>query len=307
MALDIPAPTPRNADAVYFPSDLAGEGMHFAMFNYYKYSRANMNSNAEKIPRGTIILPLPANLATGYSAGYETTEIGVVAGTISQNLPATAPNNMDELQASIGQSLQGIGGLVGDLWGSVRDGAGALVDLITGGDAETIISQVISGASPTVLNLAMDKFTPVAYAGALLGVARNPHLALLYQGTSFRQHNFEYNFVAKNQQESDTLKNLIRTFKMAMSPSFLDSAINDRNIFTYPDEWDIRFFHNGNDNTDNLFFISTSTLTDFQVNYHGQGVPLYFEDTGAPVNVTIKLAFTEVTITTRDEIENEGR
>ena len=38
------------------------------------------------------------------------------------------------------------------------------------------------------------------------GIAINPHLAVIFRGIGFREHGFQYKFVARNQSESDTLK-----------------------------------------------------------------------------------------------------
>ena len=41
------------------------------------------------------------------------------------------------------------------------------------------------------------------------GLAINPHLAVVFQGVGFRTHAFQYKFIARNQVESDVIKNII--------------------------------------------------------------------------------------------------
>jgi len=68
-------------------------------------------------------------------------------------------------------------------------------------------------------------------------------------------------------------------------------------IFTYPSQFQI-IIRAG----DYLFKIADSVLTTFDVNYTGEGSAYFFEDTNAPVSVTINMAFTEHTIVTKREV-----
>jgi len=41
-------------------------------------------------------------------------------------------------------------------------------------------------------------------------------------------------------------------------------------------------------------------MTDLTVNYNGEGVPTFFEQTGAPVSIDISMSFQETRILTRN-------
>ena len=41
----------------------------------------------------------------------------------------------------------------------------------------------------------------------------------MFRGINFREHSFTYKFVARDQSESDTIKNIIESFRFHMLPS----------------------------------------------------------------------------------------
>ena len=75
----------------------------------------------------------------------------------------------------------------------------------------------------------------------------------------------------------------------------------NNHVFNYPSQFQIKIRAG-----DYLFEIGDSVLTDFDVNYTGEGAPYFFEDTNAPYSVNITLSFVEDTIVTKKEIR-EGR
>ena len=103
--------------------------------------------------------------------------------------------------------------------------------------------------------------------------------------------------IAKNKKESDTIRDMIFSFKKAMAPSY---TLGDH-VFQYPDQFDITLAA-GN----YLFKFGRSVLTQFDVNYTGEGTPAFFEETGAPYSVTLSMSFQETEIVTKREI-NQGR
>jgi hypothetical protein len=79
-----------------------------------------------------------------------------------------------------------------------------------------------------------------------------------------------------------------------MYPDFLDGKSNL--AFEYPEEFEIKF---SDALAENLHKIGRCVLNGMDVTYNGQGMPMFFEDTNAPVNVVIKLVFSEVEILTK--------
>lgn len=128
---------------------------------------------------------------------------------------------------------------------------------------------------------------------AALGRAANPFQAVFFQNPELRTHSFSYTLSAQNVAESDTIRNIIKEFKTAMLPTFA----GNKTFFNYPKVFEIEFrFDNY------LFEIGTSVLTSFDVSYHAENTPSYFDITKAPTAVKISMSFQETNILTADDV-----
>ena len=164
--------------------------------------------------------------------------------------------------------------------------------------AQDQLAAVVGGAIGGIPGIAGGAAAGDALSGSLqsAGVARNPHLAVLFEGVDMRTHQFNYKLIPRSAAESNTLRDIIKEMKLAMAPEFIESG----HFFNYPDEFDIEF-----SNTDFLFKIGTSVLVDFQISYTAQDGSLFHQN-GAPVAVSISMTFQELDIVTKKQIE-EGR
>ena len=246
-------------------------------------------------PAHSFALPVPSSLQTSYNAQFNNaTELGQLGQTgrqIAENFQSTGSGNLiSDLQNAVNQSnvlekenLQGILAGLGAGAAGAEGATSALIGLLTGGIGGAVLGTVAGNIG----------------TGALrgLGIARNPHIANVFTGVNFRQHNFQYKLIAKNRQESDTIRDLIRNFKYHMAPDYKAEG----HVFSYPSQFEI-ILRAG----DYLFKIGDSFLTSFDVNYTGEGGPVFFEDTNAPYSVTISMSFVEDTIVTKKEIR-QGR
>jgi hypothetical protein len=164
------------------------------------------------------------------------------------------------------------------------------------GPAKEAIRDIGSVAARLALESDIPGATPIASAA---GVALNPYQAVVFQSPNFRQHQFQYTLFAKNEKESESIKGIIRRMKSAMLPNFTGTA---GGFFSYPFIFDIGFVGAG----DFLFKIAPSVLTDFTVDYHGDGTPSYFGTTRAPTNVKINMTFQELVILTQKDVLENG-
>ena len=147
-------------------------------------------------------------------------------------------------------------------------------------------------------------------ADALTGGARalvekkivSPRVPVLFKGMNFREFSFEWNLTAKSNDESDKIKRIVEVFQDGMLPREVDNF-----TLEFPDEF-FMSLHNRGQRNKYLFAMDKSVLTGMQVNYNGQGMPIFFEDPNAPVSVSLSLSFQEVLIPTRQRMaELEGR
>ena len=252
----------------------------------------------KKIIGTSIVLPIPGNLQVQYQADYENKSMGLIGNMAAGRIGAgaTGAQAVSDTAARLSEKFGSSGlddqtmtqaGVVGAVLGATALGGkvgGSIAAFILGAGGLTAVAQ-----------------------GALLeqGLAINPHLAVVFRGINFREHQFTYKFVARDQSESDTIKNIILTLRKHMLPSNAigGSGKSPGLAFQYPDEFEISFAEKIRNN---LYEIGTSVLKNMQITYNGENLPLFFENTHAPVSISIALQFQEVKLYTRDGFSEYG-
>ena len=114
----------------------------------------------------------------------------------------------------------------------------------------------------------------------------------------------------KNQMESIAISRIIAFFKFYSAPSFKAGMAN--HFFEYPNQFRLKVKHD-----EFLFAFGDCVLTSFNVDYHGEGTPIYYDAAGsirsgnrrlkAPAVVRISTAWQETSIVTKEAIESQGR
>ena len=244
-------------------------------------------------PAHSFALPVPANLGTAYNAQYNNAELGV-AGDAARKVASKFERSSGSFISDIVDAVNKTDVLSAD---NLKGSLASLATSAAGADtaAASLAGLAFGGLGGAAIGAGLGSFGQGALRG--LGIANNPHLANVFTGVNFRVHTFQYKLIAKNKQESDTIRDMIRNFKYHMAPDYSSS----NHIFNYPSQFQI-ILRAG----DYLFNIGDSVLTSFDVNYTGEGGPYFFEDTNAPYSVAINLSFTEDTIVTKKEIR-QGR
>ena len=131
-------------------------------------------------------------------------------------------------------------------------------------------------------------------------------MAVIYKTPNFRKFNFSWELRPRSFMESQAIQRMIHTFKYYSAPSFLAKS----HMFKYPNQFGLSFKYN-----DFLFTMGTSVLTNFTVDYHGEGTPLYYEASERssvrtfkpPAVVKLSTEFQEISILTKEGIEKRGR
>ena len=131
--------------------------------------------------------------------------------------------------------------------------------------------------------------------GLSQGVAVNPHMAVLFQGTEFRSHQFTYKMTALSQPDAHAIESIVRGFKYFSSPILTSVS------YTFPDEWFISFM-GGQGELTSLFKIGRSVLKNVQVTYGTESSAVFTRD-DMPLTVTIALEFQETELVTKEQIE----
>lgn len=286
--------TPAEGSSLFFPSDIK-QLDHYVAFRISRDVKFRRDSISRSEAGTTIFLPMPSNLSTAYKASYANEGLGPLAGAAAEqggNIRALVEGKMNQNQFAAS--------LV-DMFGSeeskqkIKSGLLNAAALSAEGEVGGLIGGALGGIGGAAAGAAAAGGLKAGMAGA--GIARNPHMATMFEGLDFRSHSFQYKFVPRNKKESDALRDIIYKFKYHMSPSYAAEG----HFFNYPEQFDIEFNHK-----DYLFDVGASVLTGFDVSYTGENGSFFFDNNGAPVSVTISMVFQELTLVTKDRIE-KGR
>jgi hypothetical protein len=267
---------------------------NYMLLQVVEKSRNNKGALSNEEIGRIFIFPIPNQLQTQSNMNYEQAELGALGALAAGRLTSEG-------------ALSDISGAVASKFAAAKNmfGGGTSAEEVQ--QAETTLEQTLAAGITglaTAIGGKVGGFLGTAIGGAAAGgsavrglgleqrVAVNPHLAVLFKNVGLRQFGFQYKFVARNRQESDTLKTIIRTLQYHMHPDYFAGSF----AFQYPDEFEITFSPNRNEH---LFNVKRSVMTGMTVNYNGEGIPIFFEDVGGPVSIEINMTFQETKIHTK--------
>jgi hypothetical protein len=140
-----------------------------------------------------------------------------------------------------------------------------------------------------------------------MGHVLNPYIISTYKGpTDMRDHTFTFKMMPKNSTDSQEITKIVNAFKNAMLPSHLAGVSENTplGMFGYPDEFEVEYYIDGRmlpmDDSNPMFRIGRSVLTQCELDYTTQDTTLFFEGTQNPVTIEMKLAFTEISVLYRE-------
>ena len=281
-----------SVETIVFPDDL--DDVHYIIFNVVERKRPSRKEFGTLNTKATIVLPIPSNLATGYQASYSNKSLGAFGSM------AAGRTTADQLQ----QGASDISKLVTDKVDAAmkaietgdQDAAATAAGILAPG-AIALAGGIIGGPLLAALGAGGSAEQVVAGLGVREGLALNPHMATLFEGVGFREHNFTYNFMARNSFESRQIRKMITAFKYYMHPDYFAGGL----AFQYPDEFTIEF---AEAIAPYLYKMESCVLKGLNVTYNGENTPLFFETTGAPVSIQIQLQFQETRILTKSNLDD---
>ena len=138
-----------------------------------------------------------------------------------------------------------------------------------------------------------------AAVSALNNTPINPRVEVIYGSPTVRTFEFNFDMAPSNERESILIDNIIKTLRFHAAPelsNYLLTVGNFQNPFfmTPPAEFDITFFHNGEENT-KIPRINTCVLERIDVNYSPTDVYSTFSN-GYPISVRLNLVFKEIEV-----------
>lgn len=276
-----------------FPQDLGQEKtaqQHYMILTSHNTQviKTQLNRTAAPSTDFSVALYIPPDgLKTSYSQKYETFKgfEAVITGAATAFNAAQQDNSAET-------------GLSSDVADS-----NIVMDFIKSVTTDTAMSNIAAEAAFDVGEFIAAKSDIGKAAIISSGLAMNPFLTVFYSGPGdFRTHTFTFDFLARNQRESVTINKIINGLRFRMLPGKFTSLAHSY-FLRAPHQFQIDFYINGkiqNDTNGKLFTIKRSVITNMNVDYAGQGTPIFFKDTGEPFNVKMDLTFQELEILTRE-------
>jgi hypothetical protein len=253
--------------SLYFPSDLNDSNVPYMSMDFSSYTRRSIYEQPFFRDIMRIRLPIPSNLVEQTSVSYDkSAELGSVAGSVVDTLSPNA------------------GGTAGRNAGAIASGVavGAIRNVTTG--AERLSGLPIGAA-----------------ASSLTGITPNPFQTVLFKSPDFRAHTFAWKFSPTSSEESETLYNIINTFKYHSLPGLLGSG---GVLFSYPEILKINF--QPANATRFLYQFKPCVVESITVNFTPANGPSFFRDTLAPTAVEFTIRVQEVEIWTKSDIRGRS-
>lgn len=192
-----------------------------------------------------ITLPLPQQMVDNHGVNYEQKELSSVVGASADTISAAVGLDTGQALASLGNALGGLG-------------LEALKTILGGNISDAISAQY--------------------------GIASNQFLTVMLKGPQYKKHEFSWKLSPRNEQESESIRNIILTLNNAIAPGLAGP------VFTFPKVFEIKF----NPNENLLYKFKPAVVESMSVNYAPSGAPAFYRRTNAPDSVEIRLQFLEL-------------
>jgi hypothetical protein len=209
-----------------------------------------------------IALHIPERITSGYSANWETADLGALVGAV-----ASGKMSAESLFSNGGQSAGELGDYAMRKLGRVAN--------IAGFDS---FSNVIQATSKKV---------------------ENPYKEQLFRSMGFRKFGFDYRFSPRSEEEATMVfgkGGIIDLFTLHMHPTRSQNGL----FLTYPSEFLIIYYHGGTENQF-VRKISNCALTDMTIDYGAEGFTTFSNGCPTEAFVRLQFTELETLTTDRIE------
>ena len=279
----------RPSDILMFP---AGLGAHCTLMRFFEYSYGGTKGSTQKSVKD-IVLPLPRQLQDSFKVNIMGDELGIIGDAAAQ-LSNTDPTKINAFAEKLGkEAVNAVTGLGEKI--KREDYAGALG---IGADVgQFLVRAGLGSIAPDIAN----------GISAGRGTAINPFATLVFKGVDLKAHTLEWLLSPESEEESRTLKNIIRHIQKMVLPK-VDSALGkessinaiNRGILRYPAMVDVYF--QGID-MNYYFKFKTSMISQFSVDYTPNGLAI--NKGGRPSAMRISMTLQEAYIHTADDYNTD--
>jgi hypothetical protein len=253
-----------------YPTKLAESKQDIIRFNMLKYD------------------PKKFSTERGNLGGFEERQVRNSIGTVT--LPI--PNGISDTNAVTwgGETMNAVEAMLGNIaLTSIKSGfaAGAGEVQKTGENLQSGSKEVQSGLAAAFTSLALGQ-SGGQFLSRTAGAVLNPNLELLFSAPTLRPFNFTFKLASRSEDESKTIRSIIRFFKQGMSPIRSQSNL----FLKAPHTFQIQYLHR-NEEHKFLNKFKECALQSFNVSYTPEGQYATFTD-GAMVSYQITMQFQEL-------------
>jgi hypothetical protein len=254
--------------------------------NIYKYQRPRPGAKLLVTPQVYLTLPLPMQMPEDhYSMQIGSTDLGIIGNMTG----GQSGESMGQLEETLKERL-GTSGRAGTAAAAIGlaivaagPGIADLAGLLTAlkGNTQAALASQLGQAALTQAG---------KNALANLGIVKNPHTALLFNGVDLRTFTFSWRLSPRSQEQSKNLDRIINTIKRAMHPNLTLNgfALDYPNLFTVEFEND----------KEGIVELGYSFCSDFRINPTPSGQVFY--KNGYPSIVEMSMTLKEFQIKTSE-------
>lgn len=137
-----------------------------------------------------------------------------------------------------------------------------------------------------------------ATASYLTGQTLNPFLVMLFKTPGFKSFTFSWTLAPRTRDETDTLQDIVQTFRKNMLPSsgFKIPGTGVNATLKFPMIVQPKF-----EPDDKLFRFKPCAITSVNFDYNPSGNPAFFKNTGGPVSIRLTVNLTEIEYWLQDD------
>jgi hypothetical protein len=261
-------------EALQFPNDLENYLFHIT-FDFRKFTRRDISDRNfyGAGASGSVRLPIPANMidttAVQWNDGQHFDPIlGSVIDTVAR---LRAQNDNQKAYAD-----------------QARDAVANLRKDFAEGRFGPAVAPILQG---------LNRFAPGASAAAqaVLGVAINPFLTVMFQAPTYKRHQFQWHFNPHTKKETDDLRKILARFRFNMLPTVTPNAAGL--LLNYPNMCYVSLHPNNKD----LYKFKPCVIEAASINYAPNG-PSFFDGTNAPTEIVLTLNLLEIEYWIQDDV-----
>lgn len=264
-----------------YPSHL---GDYYAVFEFYKYSRDNALKPSKLDLQSAIVLPLPRKLEEQVGISVAQGQLGF-GGALTDNIKAAFKNFMADNTSAAVENLKSA--------------------------AMNVATPMAYNKAQGLLRKAGEFVSPGSDLGALLGqelgAVVNPFLSAVFNGVELRTFGFDWRISPRNPEESRTIQQIIKQFKINSLPSFTKNNVTENNLLTYPSLCLVKLYPWHTDDSsrsrDSLIKFKPALIQNISINYADAGIPSFFAGTKLPTFISFSISMLETSIFTSEDYD----